>query len=177
MKKKKKRILVICIIILALIFVVSVISPVFLAITFVVDSSRKIESKKVKLLFESNHEELLLACRKMLLEAKDGKREYGELLFLTKEEKKLYESLPEPLKKIEPVSIGISPDRIMVSLWGGMYHVGIVAFPEGTMPWGNQCHKELIEGLWYYDDRYNSDPDFEEYIESLRPKSQKIDNP
>jgi len=177
MNKKKKRIFVICMIILALSLAVLLLkSPVPHIIKSVFGISRQIKRKKVKLLFESNHEELLLACRKMLLEAEDGKRDYGELWFGDEEGKKLFECLPEPLKNIEPVYIVISHESIMVALWGGMYHMGLIVFSEDFPAWGDKCHKELIEGLWYYDDRHKNTPNFEEYIESLRPKYKEINN-
>ena len=172
MKKRNKIILVFCTTILALSFATVVVlkSPAADMIKFVFGIDR-FERKRVKLLFESNHEALLLACRKMILEAKDGKWDYEKLWFATEEGKKLYSRLPEPLKKIEPVYIFISYDQIMVALWGGMTHMGIVVFlEEDDMPWGKKYYKEISKGLWYYDDRCKNDQDFEELIESLRPK-------
>lgn len=74
---------------------------------------------------------------------------------------------------MEPVYIIISPTHIEVALWGGMYHVGFYAFSEGIQE-EYMGDKELIEGLWFYDDGYRKRDGFEDYIESLRPSPEKL---
>jgi len=56
---------------------------------------------------------------------------------------------------------------------GGLDHVGVMAYPEDfkeTWPNFKYGHKELVPGLWYYDDLYEGDPKYDERVEALLKK-------
>jgi len=56
---------------------------------------------------------------------------------------------------------------------GGFGHLGALAYPEDFKePWPNfkYGHKQLIPGLWYYDDGYDGNPKYDSKIEALLKK-------
>lgn len=60
----------------------------------------------------------------------------------------------------------------MVEMMGGLHHYGLYAYPENISPAQidyESADRELIPGLWYYDDGYVEDPDYADRIEKLKP--------
>jgi hypothetical protein len=120
--------------------------------------------RKVSILYEVDHRALLDACRSLPNQGYRGK--YYIRHFRERDVSKF----PEIILKLNPTYVVIDYDNvIIIEMMGGMSHVGIRAYPENYKGFGTG-DKKLIEGLWYCDDGYREEPDYEQYIESLRPK-------
>jgi hypothetical protein len=79
---------------------------------------------------------------------------------------------PQPILDLEPsvVCIGDTVEYVRLEMAGGTNHFGVRAYPENFQkPFSNFEYgdKELIPGLWYYDDGYNHNPEYGKKIEDL----------
>jgi len=64
----------------------------------------------------------------------------------------------------------------MVEMFGGLSHFGVYAYPEGykvKYPDFKYGDRELTPNLWYYDDDYHKDPQFDETITALTIRFRK----
>jgi hypothetical protein len=66
---------------------------------------------------------------------------------------------------------------VWIVIAGGLAHCGVLAYlpdhmkgPFVDLPFDK---KELIPGLWYYDDRYSADPSHQKRIDSLIQEGKK----
>jgi hypothetical protein len=82
--------------------------------------------------------------------------------------------LPRVILDLEPTYIEIGQHgSVMVELHGGMLHFGVIGYPEDFNPpylgfdYGD---KELIPGLWYYDDGYQDSSRHREEIDAMVEK-------
>jgi len=130
---------------------------------------------RVRLLYETDHEALLSACRELSKKRAAGilKPQSYNVLFDPHPEAAKF---PRAILDLEPNYVFIDYDgRIMVEMMGGLDHFGVYAYPEGykkPSPAEKLGDKKLIDGLWYYDDGYLVQPeDYEKRIEALRPKA------
>jgi hypothetical protein len=59
--------------------------------------------------------------------------------------------------------------RVVVEMRGGLDHFGIQAYPENYKPCFDSKlgDKELLPGLWYYDDKYKKKPNYNKEIDTL----------
>jgi hypothetical protein len=78
---------------------------------------------------------------------------------------------PQIILDLQPntVTIGEAGDVTMV-LAGGLDHFGVYAYPanfEMPTPDFRLGDKELVDGLWYYDDAYESDAKHRNRIDAL----------
>jgi len=130
---------------------------------------------RIRLLYRTDHESLLVACRELSKKKADGvleSRMYNVLFDPHPESSKF----PAAILELEPNYVFIDNDgRIMVEMLGGLDHFGINAYPEDYKKSSDAeklGDKKLLDGLWYYDDGYLAHPDdYDKQIESLRPKS------
>lgn len=130
---------------------------------------REISQRQVLLLYETDHKALLEACRTVMKEAREGKWEYRQYAIRSFPDPNI-DKLPESILRLNPTYIWIRPNGLLVEMLGGLGHFGVTAFSEEDHEYGD---KKLLDGLWYYDDRYREVPDYEKVIESLRPKSKE----
>ena len=132
---------------------------------------REIPQRQVLLLYETDHKALLEACRTVIKEAREGKWEYRQYVIRLNPDPNI-DKLPEPILRLNPTYIKIWQCSMMIEMFGGLDHFGVAAFSEDC-EFDGHGDKELLNGLWYYDDGYHDIPDYEKYIESLRPKSKQ----
>jgi len=65
----------------------------------------------------------------------------------------------------------------MVQMFGGLGHFGVYAYPEcykEPFPGFTRGDRELIPRLWYYDDEYHRDPEFDKMISGLLAKRRQV---
>lgn len=123
-----------------------------------------------RLLCETNHAKLLAACRELLRRVEAGDlsaRQYG------------FGSNPDPAKAqfpkvivaLEPSCVYVEAGRIMIEMMGGMDHYGVSVYREdysgehfAGFRYGD---RELVPGLWYYDDGYDENPRYDKKVEAL----------
>ena len=129
---------------------------------------------RVRLLYRTDHESLLLACRELSKKKAAGilKSQMYNILFDPHSEAAKF---PTAILELEPNYVFIDNDgRIMIEMLGGLDHFGVNAYPEDyekSSDMEKLGDKKLLDGLWYYDDGYLANPDdYDKQIESLRPE-------
>jgi hypothetical protein len=126
------------------------------------------KSRKVNLLYQTDHKALLKACRTLLEEGYKGK------YCIRVDPHPDVDKFPKAILNLKPTYVLVHGDNYVgIEMMGGMSHFGVLAYPGNFVPpFEGFCYgdKKLMEGLWYYDDGYKKDPNYEKKIESLRPK-------
>ena len=126
---------------------------------------------QVRLLCETNLPELLEACRQMM---RDSELYEPGMKYLVRGATHV-PRLPRPILNLEPSAV-FTPNPIeciRLEMAGGTYHFGVIAYPENFQkPYSSFEYgdRELIPGLWYYDDGYRHNPDYGKKIEELLQK-------
>ena len=141
-------------------------------ISFIKEAS-KAKQRQGRLLCQTDHQALLEACReisKMVAKGELKKHEYHVRINPDPE----ISSFPQPILDLEPTYIEIARNgQVKVELVGGLDHFGVNAYPEYFKPPVSNFHygnRKLIDGLWYYDDGYHSNPKYGKVIEELIQK-------
>jgi len=124
--------------------------------------------KKQKLLHQTDHHELLIACRQVIERYNDGAYSRAKI--------NIHDASTEDLRRIpriildfEPISVLLEEKRVIVALIGGMDHAGIMAYMNNEEAIPHDDEMKLIDGLLYYDDGLReADDDYTEYLDSLR---------
>ena len=133
------------------------------------------QQRRVRLLYKTDHQDLLGACRELSKRVSIGDLRPGKYSLRGSSRHKEVSQFPQPILDLGPIHVFIDYDgRVMLEMAGGLDHFGVSAYPEDykkplhTKKLGD---KELIDGLWYYDDGYRVRPeDYDKRIEALRPK-------
>ena len=116
---------------------------VFRAITLKFDLDR--------LLHHTDHQALLAACRSVM---KEGYR--GDYQIAWPDKHPDAEKLPKEILALKPSYISVLDEgRVIIEMWGGMSHWGVVAYAEDFKePYEDYTpgNKKLIDGLWFYSD-------------------------
>ncbi len=129
--------------------------------------------KRQRLLYQTDHQELLRACRDALRDFNSGG--FHNARFFTHGPLgdacafQDVNRLPEPIMRLQPIYVWFEKDRVMVSivaLTKGL--TGVEAYAEGAMPVGTDHKLGLIDGLWYCDDGLaGGDREYRAYLKSL----------
>lgn len=133
-----------------------------------------VQRKRVKLLYKTDHQALLEACRELSRSAATGSLKHRKYNIRSYSHPKAA-GLPKAILDLGPNHVLIYDDgRVKLEMMGGLDHFGINAYPEDykKLPHMDKLgDKKLIDGLWYYDDGYRVRPeDYDKRIEALRPK-------
>ncbi len=146
--------------------------PQILIFTAIQQSQRA----QVRFLCKTDHQALLEACRKVSQEAREGEIESGRHFIRSNPDPEVLRLLPQEILDVKPSYIYIDETdsgRVMIEMLGGLGHFGVEAYTEDFMkanPNFEYSDRELIEGLWYYDDGYEN-PDYAKRIEKLIRKN------
>jgi hypothetical protein len=153
----------------------------------------KVQRSRVRLLCQTNHKALLEACRKLsrqlaagelsrrlaageisrILEAEEDPNEDCYRIWIRNSKELSW--LPKPILDLDPDKIYINEDgRVVLSVsFGRLGDFGLYAYPEDykkpfeRFQYGD---RELIDGLWYYDQGYVHNPGYDKRIEALLRK-------
>ncbi len=138
---------------------------------FLVLSVKDAQQRRVLLLCKTDHEALLKAGREILNQIPedyldtDGKRVAG-VLHLPKGVQ-----IPETIQDIRPRGFFVDYDGYLImEMHGGMTHFGVRIYPEDYKEpdrYFKYVDRELLPGLWYYDDGYIHNPEYDKRIEKL----------
>jgi hypothetical protein len=137
--------------------------------------NKDVQQKQVRLLCETDHKVLLEACRELSRRAKRGDLRPGQYN-IRRDRHPLASRFPQPILDLVPSYVFISENdsrRVMLEMLGGLGHFGVQAYTEDyKKPYPTYLYgdKELIPGLWYYDDGYRGHPEYEKRIEALMKK-------
>ena len=155
--------------ILILIFVV-VIPSVYLSVPFYIRRDvRQGKQRQVRLLCNTDYHVLLKACRHLSNRVAAGELKPGQYNVRVKSHPKSSQ-FPQPILDLEPTYFIIDARGIVtIELHGGFLHFGVTAYPEDYKnPFGYEYgDKKLIDGLWYYDETYKGNPDYQKMIDEM----------
>lgn len=130
---------------------------------------REIAEARIRLLCEIDHQALLDACRQLsrhvISEKPEGDTYVGQDI----------SQLPEPIPSLRPHHVAVYRDgRVRIEMYTGWSPLGVYASPTGheklSVKYGQ---RRLLEGLWYYDDGYRFDPEYDRRIDALLTKCGK----
>lgn len=129
---------------------------------------------RVRLLYQTDLQALQDACADVSRRVVEGDLKPGMYTIRYHPQKEVA-GFPQVLLELMPVYVDLEPDgMVVVALMGGLDHYGAVFYPAGyrmqNKPLGN---KQIADRLWYYDDGYDEHSDWQERIDSLRPKPGK----
>jgi len=132
--------------------------------------------KKQRLLYRTDHHELLKACREIIKSYNDGQFSKAKInMGFNVGEEQLTEDLkriPKIILNLEPVYVWLHNDRVMVALIGGMDHAGVMAYLNSEEAVARNSDIKLIDGLWYYDDGLReANADYKDYLNSLQKEA------
>ena len=171
MKKVKKKLLVIVVsIVLIVVFGPLAFSFVYFGPVgaFVVEHHAHL--KQIRLLCNTDHKQLLEACRELSKQVATGELKPGKYCvdFYPDPESSRF---PKPILELKPTSVFIDIDgRVMIEMLGGLFgHFGFYAFPKDyVVSHSDLVHDvKIIDGLWYYDDNCRRDEEYKKMIQSL----------
>ena len=86
---------------------------------------------------------------------------------------------PKVILDLQPRYVHINENnsgRVGIPIFEGFDHFGVNAYTEDYMESGPKHEygdRELIPGLWYYDDGYIDDPEYDKKIEALMRKAKE----
>jgi len=127
---------------------------------------------RAELLRKTDFEALLAACRELSKRAADGALKPGRYFIRNGARDPQVLSFPQPILALAPSSLYIDENntgRVMLEMFGGLDHFGVLAYAEDyeKPSWAKYGDKELIPGLWYYDDNYKRDRNYDKKVEAL----------
>lgn len=128
--------------------------------------------KKQKLLYQTDHQELLKACREIIIRYNNGVFSSDKINIGQNQFEKDLKYIPEIILNLEPVYVWLNDDSVMVALIGGMDHAGAMAYMNSDHAEERDDSFKLIDGLWYYDDGLReADADYKDYLKSLQKEA------
>ncbi|MFH1716052.1 MAG: hypothetical protein ABIF19_01765 [Planctomycetota bacterium] len=124
---------------------------------FVFFGGHDIEDKQIRLLYKTDHQALLAACRELSKQVTKGELKAGTYWVRGNNRSPEASQFPQPILDLKPNYVYIDENdcgRVMLEMFGGFTHFGVLAYTEDYKKptWAEYGDKELIPGLWYYDD-------------------------
>jgi len=134
---------------------------------FMNESIKELAVKKQRLLYQTDHDELLKACRQVITRHND--RIYSRAkINLSDASLKDLKQIPEIIQDLEPTHVWLEKHRVTVALIGGMDHAGVYAYTNSEEAVLHDDKMKLIDGLVYYDDGLReAGDDYKDYLKSL----------
>lgn len=170
MKKRTKRTLIF-VVLLLLILVLCYCVHVYIINSQFSTMAKQGKERRIMLLYKTDHITLLNVCRKLIKEKREGgwSEERYDIRFKPHPE---VSKLPQLILRLKPTWVFINNERVMIEMFGGLDHFGFHAFSEGFLEEDQKEYgdKKLLDGLWYYDDGYRKVANYDQYIESIKPK-------
>lgn len=121
----------------------------------------KLKSKgQRRLLCEGDWTSLLEACRELLHRVDAGDLHPGEYS-LEYDPPEEVSQFPQPIVELGFGVVCVQTERVVIAMMGGLDHFGVNAYQKNYTPPSDDFKygdRELIPGLWYYDDGYREAP-------------------
>lgn len=140
-------------------------------------------ARRVQLLYKTDHQVLLDACRELLQRADRGELKLGTMYSIRTVYDPKVLTFPRIVLDLQPTFVFLQDGgSVTLEMLGGFVHCGVHAYPEtvkeSAHPGFDFGDKKLLDGLWYYDDGYDTrGKAYDRYIESLRPRRQRHTTP
>lgn len=132
----------------------------------------KLAVKKQRLLYRTDHNELLKACREIIVQYRGGVFSHDKINIGDERFAQDLKHIPEIILKLEPVYVWLEKNRVIVALIGGFDHAGVTAYADGDQAAPGTDDFKLIDGLLYYDDGLReADADYKDYLKSLQQEA------
>lgn len=135
-----------------------------------IQEGKKSRQRNVRLLCETDYPALLEACRDVSRRFARGELKKSEYMMRIDPDPEALR-FPQPILDLEATRVVINNDgRVAVELGGSLHHFGVFAYPEDyeyEEPLSRYGDKDLILGLWYYNDGYHERPGFGDDIDAL----------
>ena len=140
-------------------------------VNIIAKTTEELAVKKQKLLYQTDHQELLKACRQVITRYNDGVYSRAKINIIDAPANDL-KQIPQIILDLEPVYIWIHKDMVMVALIGGMNHAGVTAYMNNGEAVVSDDDFVLIDGLLYYDDGLReADDDYKDYLKDLKDEA------
>lgn len=177
MKRGRKIVLKIVIVVMLIILAVNFVLPIeYLpswALAEIVVVANPVKRRQIRLLCKTDYQSLLESSKEILKLVAKGDIEPGRYYLSGFRSLPVVPEFPQPIMDLAPNYVYIQDGYVKLEMHGGMDHLGVCAYPEDfEMPdpsfkYGN---RELIEGLWYYDDGYEDNPRYQKKIDAMLQK-------
>lgn len=135
-----------------------------------------LDRMKVRLLCKTDHQALLEACNELPKQAAKGNLKPGKYEVLINPDPEV-SKFPRPILDLRPRYVYIDENdsgRVLIEMTCALeVHFGVLAYtedykaPSKGFEYGD---KELIPRLWYYDDGYRDNPEYDKKIDALIQK-------
>jgi len=141
---------------------------------FIGSMARHKEQGQVRLLCQTDHQALLNACRELSRRVAAGEMKPGTY-YIRSNPRPEVAGFPHSILDLQPSAVVIDNDgRVEVAMMGGLDHFGVFAYPEDykqpPFVGFKLGDRELLPGLWYYDDGYEGNPGYDKKIDGLLQK-------
>jgi hypothetical protein len=135
-----------------------------------------LKEAEVRLLRDTDYYALLEACRELSQRAKELglKPDYDYAVHTDPSPEAA--KFPKVILEVNPAYVCIDGDGCLwVAIAGGLTHEGVRVYPlnHATAPASKLGDRELIPGLWYYDDGYEGNPFHRKRIDALIEEGKK----
>lgn len=132
---------------------------------------------RVRLLYKTDHQALLDACRELSHGVRSSSLKPGMYPIRSNPNQEIVQ-FPQVVLGLMPAYVDLHRDgMVIVAMMGGVSHFGVVFYPDDYEMSSPQArplgHKQIIDGLWYYDDGYDEVSDWQQRIDALRPKEKR----
>ena len=150
-------------------FFLITITLILVPILFIFLTRIKSEHRINYLLCETDYKVLLKACRELSLRASSGNLKTGTYwVRYNRYPRAIDFKFPKVITDIEPVLVRIDNEGWVMLEMGGIPSYGVVAFPDvSNVSFSFFGDRELIPGLWYYDEDYEGNPKHQKKIDKL----------
>jgi hypothetical protein len=174
--KRKNRRRIIIALLIALGIPLAMFVPKPRDVAFILGGFWYAEHARVRLLCETDHQALLEPSRELSRRVATGELKPGRYRVFIEAAPEA-STFPKPTLVLSPSYVYIDEyisGRVMLEMLGGLGHFGVEAYSEDfNEPWPNFEYgdRELVPGLWYYDDAYDDNPTYaKKKIEALLQK-------
>ncbi len=177
MKRRDKWILIVVIIGCSACGIAMVADLVYGAV-WIMRDLKSMKARRLVLLYETDHRELLEACRNLSMQVATGRLEPGSYRIHSDPDPES-KQFPQLILSLDPLNVEVAKDGKVALIMSPMVMYGVRAHPENyedtlTNPfkyrdtvWGI----ELIDGLWYFDEDFQKHPEhMKEVEESLKKR-------
>ncbi len=142
------------------------------------------EARRPLLLYETDHRELLEACRELSRQVATGQLEPGSYQINRINPDPESRQFPQLILDLLPMHVDVKKNGLVYLVMSPVVMYGVVAYPENyegtpTNPFkysGRSWGIELIDGLWYYDEDFQKHPEHMKDVEELLKKRKSEDS-